>query len=79
MNNTKERAKQILEEYANCYSEVDVKELAECLNTIKAEAYKEFAERLDNKAMFPQEINDDYAVGLTIIKKTLKELVGDTK
>ena len=49
------------------------------LKTAKAEAYKEFAERLDNKAMFPQEINDDYAVGLTIIKKTLKELVGKTK
>ena len=46
---------------------------------IKAEAYKEFAERLANKAMLPQEINDDYAVGLTTIKKTLKELVGDDK
>lgn len=47
------------------------------IGDISAEAYKEFAERLDNKAMLPQEINDDYAVGLATIKKTLKELAGD--
>ena len=49
----------------------------ELIADISAEAYKEFAARLDNKAMFPQEINDDYAVGLTTIKKILKELVGE--
>lgn len=46
---------------------------------IKAEAYKEFAELLDNKAMSPYYINDDYAVGLTTIKKLSKELVGEDK
>ena len=46
-------------------------------NKIKAEAYKKFAERLDNKAMFPHEINDDYAVGLTTIDNLVKEMVGD--
>lgn len=45
----------------------------------KAEAYKEFAKLLDNKAMFPHEINDDYAVGLTTIDNLLKELVGEDK
>ena len=46
---------------------------------IKSEAYKEFAKMLDNKAMFSQEINDDYAVGLTTINNLLKELVGEDK
>lgn len=46
MIDTKQRAKQILEEYANCYSEVNVKQLAECLNQIKAEAYKECIEKV---------------------------------
>ena len=52
-------------------------DILERLETAKAEAYKEFAERLANKAMLPQETNDDYAVGLTTINKTLKELIGE--
>lgn len=44
---------------------------------LKAEAYKEFAKRLNNKGMFPHEINDDYAVGLGTIDNLLKELVGE--
>lgn len=44
MIDTKQRAKYILEEYANCYSQVDLEQLAKYLDEIKAEAYKEFAE-----------------------------------
>lgn len=44
---------------------------------IKAEAYKEFAKMLNNKGMFPHEINDDYAVGLETVNNLLEELVGD--
>ena len=49
MIDTEQMAKYIFEEYANCYSEVDIKKLAKHLEEIKAEAYKEFAERLKNE------------------------------
>lgn len=45
---------------------------------VKAEAYKEFAVELNKKAMSPQDIKDDYAVGLETINNLLKELVGDS-
>lgn len=43
----------------------------------KAEAYKEFAEELHNKAMKPEDICDNFAVGCNNIDNLLKELVGD--
>ena len=43
---TKQKAKDILEEYANSYSQVDLEQLAKHLDSIRAEAIKEFAERL---------------------------------
>ena len=46
MIDTKKRAKYILENYANCYSQVDLEELEKYLDKIKAEAYKEFAEKV---------------------------------
>ena len=49
MIDTKQRAKYILEEYANCYSQVDLEQLAKYLDEIKAEAYKEFAESVNSK------------------------------
>jgi FtsZ-binding cell division protein ZapB len=49
------------------------------LKTAKAEAVKEFAEELNNKGMRPNEITDDFAVGLETINKLLEERVGDKK
>ena len=49
MIDTKQMAKYIFEEYANCYSEVDIEELAKHLDEIKSEAIKEFAKRLKAK------------------------------
>ena len=74
MIDTKQRAKQILEEYANCYSEVDVKQLAEAIQEIKAEAYKEFAERL-KKLQYLSIVNT--VVSVNDIDNLLKELVGE--
>lgn len=75
MIDNKQKAKYILEEYANCYSEVDVKQLAECLNEIKAETYKEFAERLDKEFSSVGICNYGWVRHKT--RKVLKELVGE--
>lgn len=48
MIDTKQIAKDILEDYANCYSQVDLETLAKYLDKIKAEARKEFAAKLYN-------------------------------
>lgn len=70
MIDTKERAKQILEEYANCYSQVDLEELAKYLAEIKVEAYKEFADKLCEGRVS----NDNTVI---LAKCLLKELVGE--
>lgn len=49
MIDTKQTAIDILEEYARFYSQVDSEQLANVLDNIKAEAIKEFAERLKAK------------------------------
>lgn len=46
MIDTKQKAKDILEEYANSYSQVDLEQLAKHLDSIRDEAIKEFADRL---------------------------------
>ena len=51
MIDNKQKAKYILEEYANCYSQVDLEELAKYLDKIKAEAYKEVFEKLKDKSI----------------------------
>lgn len=51
-----------------------IEELLTNMGKVATEAYKEFAKRLNNKGVFPNEINDDYAVGLKTIDKLLKEL-----
>lgn len=48
-----------------------------CAKRFFKEGVKEFAEELNNKGMFPHEINDDYAVGLETINNLLKEKVGE--
>ena len=49
MIDVKEKAKYILEEYSNCYSQVDLEKLAKYLDQIKAEAYEDFAEKAIEK------------------------------
>ena len=80
MIDTKKRAKYILEDYANCYSQVDLEELEKYLDKIKAEAYKEFADRLKAKAMAKYKTIDNeylYEFDNNFIDNLLKELVGE--
>ena len=74
MIDTKQRAKQILEEYANYYSEVDVEQLAECLNEIKAEAYKEFVNKIKVHAYYIDFPKEHRVVDEDDIDNILKEL-----
>ena len=55
MIDTKQIAKYIFEEYANCYSKVDIEELAKYLDGIKNEAIKEFADRLKERQYLSSE------------------------
>ena len=73
-----ERLTTALKEISNGLAEVKVL-VARDLKNAKAEAYKEFAEELHNKAMKPEEICDNFAVGCNTIDNLLKELVGETK
>lgn len=81
MIDTKQKAKDILEEYANCYSQVDLEQLAKHLDSIRAEAIKEFAERLKN---FGYKICKPSGDWVTVVKETnidnlVKEMVGEGK
>ena len=44
MKDNRQTAKDILENYASCYSQVDLEQLAKMLDNIKSEAIKEFAD-----------------------------------
>lgn len=68
MVNMKKKATDILEDYSNYYSQVDLDTLTKFLKQIKSEAIKEFAERLkeklqwdvefDNKLVFESDIDN---------------------
>ena len=68
MVNMKKKATDILEDYSNYYSQVDLEKLTKFLEQIKSEAIKEFAERLkeklqwdvefDNKLVFESDIDN---------------------
>lgn len=49
MTDSEKRAKEILEEYANYYSQVDLEQLTAKLDQLKSEAIKEFAEKVLNE------------------------------
>ena len=49
MVDMKKKATDILEDYSNSYSQVDLEILTKFLEQIKSEAIKEFAERLKEK------------------------------
>jgi hypothetical protein len=76
MIDNKQIAKYILEEYANCYSQVDLGELAKYLDKAKAEAYKEFADRLKDMSEHFWEEKENF-VSEEQIDNLLKELVRD--
>ena len=82
MIDTKQRAKYILEEYANCYSQVDLEQLAKYLDEIKAEAYKECIEKV-KKEIDRQphsrslEASVERARIIKIFDNLLKEMVGE--
>lgn len=74
MIDTKQRARHIFEEYAGCYSEVDIEELAKYLDEIKSEAIKEFWSELKKHSTL------DWRVVSTITGDNLaKEMVGEEK
>ena len=74
MIDTKQRAKYILEEYANCYSQVDLEQIAKYLDEIKAKAYKEFAEEIFE--LFPND-KPNTVISRVTVKHILKEKVGE--
>jgi hypothetical protein len=80
MIDTKQKAKDILEEYANFYSQVDLEQLTEHLDTIRAEAIKEFAVRL-KKLTEQTAFADCWSEGgfLDSINNLVKEMVGEQK
>lgn len=53
MNDMKKKAEDILEDYSNSYSQVDLETLAKFLDQIKSEAIKKFAERVKQEINFP--------------------------
>ena len=79
MIDTKQMAKHIFEKYADCYSEVDIKNLAKYLDGIKAEAIKEFAERLKATCYTYSDIcgYQSTVIDINEIDNLVKEMVGD--
>lgn len=57
MGDMKKKAIDILEDYSNSYSQVDLETLTKFLEQIKSEAIKEFAERLKD---MPSVMNCEY-------------------
>jgi hypothetical protein len=74
MRDMKKKAEDILEDYANSYSQVDLESLEKFLNQIRVEAIKEFAERLKEKA--PNITEERFHILQNIIDNLVKEMVG---
>lgn len=82
MTDTKQTAKDILEDYANCYSQVDLEQLVNVLDNIKAEAVKEFEERaiknICEKVYAPTPVQSCIVEKCNqVIIETAKEMVGE--
>lgn len=77
MIDMKKKAEDILEDYADAYSQADLERLAKFLGQIQSEAARELVKRFEKK------IKDvKFTLGLTweiqnALKDTLKEMVGD--
>ena len=73
MVDMKKKAEDILEDYANSYSQVDLETLTKFLEQIKSEAVRELAERLIDIAVG----NWEHKVDVATIEQLKKEMVGD--
>jgi hypothetical protein len=78
MVDMKKKATEILEDYSNSYSQVDLETLTKFLEQINAEAVKEFADKV---LLYIPNIEGDTTIKCVeeAIKQTLKETVGDSK
>ena len=79
MIDTKQKAKEILEEYANCYSQVDLERLVKNLDDIKAEAIKEFDRKIKAHAYYIDYPKEHRVVDEDDIDNLVKEMVGEGK
>lgn len=74
MIDMKKKAEDILEDYSNSYSQVDLETLAKFLCQIEAEAIKEYKERVEQeliaKGLYPVVVKN-------VLEETEKEMVGD--
>lgn len=77
MSDMKKKAKDILEDYSNFYSQVDLETLAKFLEQIKSEAYREFAELLKATKFTHKNLGE--LVYVEDIDNTLDELTGGSK
>ena len=79
MIDTKQKAKEILEEYANCYSQVDLERLVKNLDDIKAEAIKEFLDKLIDVSVCKDNGDGTESLFVSIPKarEISKEMVGE--
>lgn len=68
----KKKATDILEDYSNYYSQVDLETLTKFLEQIKSEAIKEFAEELKNCFC----VSKEYLDIMNIIDNLVKEMEG---
>lgn len=77
MIDMKKKATDILEDYSNSYSRVDLEAPTKSLEQIKAEAIKEFTERFESKLNCIPQHHFTLAQVLFDLDKTKKEMAGD--
>ena len=82
MVDMKKKATDILEDYSNSYSQVDLEILTKFLEQIKSEAYKEFAEKIKkhSRKMQSSDFSGDFwdaAVLVEDIDKLVEEMLGE--
>ena len=78
MVNMKKKATDILEDYSNYYSQVDLEKLTKFLEQIKSEAIREFAKRLKEKLQWDVEF-DNKLVFESDIDNLVKEMTEENK
>ena len=76
MVDIKKKAEDILEDYSNYYSRVDLETLVKFLDQIKTEAYREFVDKYKNEVTTRYEDIAYKDLYFGVIDTTLKELTG---
>ena len=74
MADIKKKAEDILEDYSNSYSQVDLETLAKFLDQIKTEAYRELVDKYKNEVTKRYEDIAYKDLYFGVIDTTLKEL-----